>query len=442
MQAFDGDVVGYEGMVVDLKAVSVAYDEADYQIADFRKQIEDAQARIELRKNSGGPKAAAAIGALQTQIAAAQARIHELELRKEIRDAECLAKGPLWSTLEKFLQSDLAAEQSYLKQAPAGSDGQAGIQDQIDRDQRQLAVVKSEIAGLSALCARIDQVVQDKEAAKVGEAVEKAYERAKAIHDDVAAIAEKGRFGDLPDMGHRLEPLLGTAKQAQLMGYEEIGLKMQQLAIDDLQKFAYSAGKSCKDERFDVSTALVVERQLQLIGLEGKESEPSPLAPCLYRLKAAGGGVLPGLGSVYMRTCTDGFSPATWDIRIQTRHLEAKGSANSTAPRGTIKMESDTEGKATLSGMFLPNDNVTYPFHLDMHGPVKLRTFELISKPGLLTRSDAAMTIEWTVEPYKVTNVYGRTSNVPGYTLDAEEGPVVTINQGKPCDPSKSVWDY
>jgi hypothetical protein len=45
LDAFDGAVVGYEGMAVDMKVVKVAYDEIDYLIADYQKQIEDARAR-------------------------------------------------------------------------------------------------------------------------------------------------------------------------------------------------------------------------------------------------------------------------------------------------------------------------------------------------------------------------------------------------------------
>ena len=435
LDAFDGAVVGYEGMAVDMKVVKVAYDEIDYLIADYQKQIEDAQALINVRKKSGGARSEASLQELEHDISLARARIRELQLKKAIRDADVCSELEHWQELLDLLTDDREVERNYELESPAGSDVRAMFHEQVKRDDGEISIAHGKVKEVSTLCT---MVTEANSAERVDVALGKLNEKAKTAGEEAMAIAANGHFGSLSDVTEKLQIVLGAAKANQMFG-KEIGLVQWKLASSTLEKFAAKASTVCLNDSFNFEQAQQMTRQLQLLNIE------VDLSACQYRLYETGGGRIPGIGNVAFRTCAAPNGQTTWEIRVKTVHETFSGSgdtAQANGIHGTVTLESDGTGTAEMSGMFYPKDNVWYPFDMNMEGPVEFKAQEIKGPFGLETRREMRMRTRWSVEQYTTQNVFGRKVTVPAYELDEEDEPVVILNENKPCDPAKSVWSY
>ncbi len=123
LEAFDGDVVGYDGIAIDsMKTTSVAYDELDFQIADWEANIKNLESLIAMRQAQGGPEAQAKIAGYNQEIAADQAHIDALVQRKKIRDSEggCDAKIKGWQDLIETQQRNIKTVQGLEAGALVG----------------------------------------------------------------------------------------------------------------------------------------------------------------------------------------------------------------------------------------------------------------------------------------------------------------------------------
>ncbi len=216
-------------------------------------------------------------------------------------------------------------------------------------------------------------------------------------------------------------------------------MAQQQLATETLSIFAHQAVTACQNDSFENMDVLSVQHQVQMLQID------VDLSPCLNRLMQGGGGQIDQNFFYAYRRCGTSLA-GEWEIRERSRFADLTGSGTvAGAPKvwGRAQVNDDGSGTVTITGTMTPPGRLADPSKVLIDGTIEFTERTSKTPQGLESERLRMMKLHLTLEAHTVTFTKPRlTLTVPASPLHGGDGLVVIINDNKPCDPAKSVWDY
>jgi hypothetical protein len=437
LSAFDTDVIGADGIAVDRKAVVVAYDPLDWDIAKMEEDIAHDEAMIALaQRRANSSQRAAEVEEFTRNLHGDQDHLAALKMRRKLGDpdGQCgsAEKIKQWQNLIEFEKTEIPVEQGYQSQSQS-SDIAAYFENAVVRGQKVLNEATSQLALIQEACRQVhDEEVMDTFRQRVAQANPVA-EKAGA---EAIAIAKKGRFADIEEIAKKLAILGPVLQVDELMGNEEEAQKLMALEVTLVRTFVTGASAGCKDEAFNVERALAVDRQAQMLGVEEEN-----LQPCLNRLYEGGGGKIDANSFFAFRHCGTTFS-GVWQARMVSKADNLSGTAQTT---GSVNVGEDHTATVKLTGRITPPSNVILPYDVVQTGTITFTRRETKDAHGMVLGSWPHFITHLTTEAHETTvKVMGHihTVTVPAVDELENDESLVILNGNKPCDPAKDVWSY
>ena len=394
LSAFDAAVVGYEGLTIDFAVVNYLYNQPDPAITEMEKNIRIEKETIAGLQDHPRPDAQSRIDELTKDIEVDQSYLDALKRAKKLAadDGTCGSAEKIkdWETLIQFLQNDMVKENRYMSQSKE-SDTRAHFIWAVARDHHLLADATGWIIEIKEACNKLksqrfleipEGTTDTSEAIRQADAENIAQGNADAAHAFVIALAlaKRGRFDDLPAIREQIWPIETLARANQLRG-NDIGLRQQQMLFDVLRAFATEAFATCRDQSFSPEEVMGIQRQVQLSGVGDIASGvgATDMAQCLPRVYEGGGGQMPDNTFVAFRVCSTTFD-GDWQVRLRSKTQNLSGDV----PVSGVVQVNGGRGNVTLAGRITPNDGVTLPYDVNIHGTVALARREFRTPQGIL----------------------------------------------------------
>jgi len=131
--------------------------------------------------------------------------------------------------------------------------------------------------------------------------------------------AASGDVSKMKSISLRLTDLLVQGRQDALLGEDELSTAATQSAINIFRTFYEAFITTCVNQSFDADIALAIERQRQMLGMGGDDTD----LHCAYRHSEARAGGGPGL-SIQWKTC--GLFAGKWKVKVTGSDWEGEGS--------------------------------------------------------------------------------------------------------------------